>query len=147
MPAGCAQDLLAGEHRPAGAERHTVLQLVAETIGARNLIETGPAPHAAAKRLIQEPAISQEIHRWIGRLDLNGAQGFVPEIRDGAQHLVHVCGLIAVDQCLDMFFIAPLAQKNDNLRLLPGRQRDDALQHRAGIHPGTQPARQGRIVD
>src|SRR5208283_2070193 len=52
-----AQEMLAGQVGPRCRERHAVLQLIAEAIGAAGLIESGPRPDAAAQRLVEQPAV------------------------------------------------------------------------------------------
>ncbi len=49
-------------------ERHDVLQLVAEAVGAAGLVERGPRPHAAGERLVEQPLIQHQVERAIGRL-------------------------------------------------------------------------------
>ena len=57
------QQMLAHQLRLGMDERHRVLQLIAETEGAARLIESAARPHAARQRLIEQPAIGQDIER------------------------------------------------------------------------------------
>ena len=75
---GGAQDLLAQQRGPREAQRHRILQLVAETVGAARLVEAGARPGAAGQRLIQQPAIHHDVERAVGRLDLHVAGELVP---------------------------------------------------------------------
>ena len=61
-------------------ERHHVLQLVAESVGAAGLVERRPRPDPAAQRLIEQPAIEQQVHRPVRRPDLHRAQHAVPAL-------------------------------------------------------------------
>jgi len=54
-----AQDLRARDLGRGVDERHHVLQLVAEAVGAAGLIEGRACPDAAGQRLIQQPAVQQ----------------------------------------------------------------------------------------
>ena len=54
---GGAQQVLARDAGVATLKRHHILELVAETIGAAQLIERGARPDAARERLIEQPAI------------------------------------------------------------------------------------------
>ena len=56
---------------PGQAQRHRVLQLVAESVGAARLIKCRPRPHAAGERLIEHPAIEDDVQRAVRRLHLH----------------------------------------------------------------------------
>ena len=73
------QDVLAGEVRRGVDQRHHVLQLIAKAERAAGLIERRAPPHPARKRLVEQPAVQQEIHRRIRRLHLDRPQQLVPE--------------------------------------------------------------------
>ena len=74
----------AGPRRAGGArrasrarrhrQRHRVLQLVAESVGAPRPDRRPCAPRAAGQRLVQQPAIDEEVHRAVRRLDLDRAE-------------------------------------------------------------------------
>ena len=61
LPRGGAQNVLAREPRLGVDERHRVLELVAEAIGAAALVQRGAPPHAAGERLVQGPAIEHQV--------------------------------------------------------------------------------------
>ena len=75
---GGAEQVVAGEGRLGMHQRHHVLQLVAEAIGAAGLIKAGPAPEAGAQGLIHQPAVDQYVHGGIGRLHVDRPEGTVP---------------------------------------------------------------------
>ena len=72
---GGAQQMLAGEGRLGMHQRHHVLQLVAESVGAAGLIKSRPAPEPAAQGLIQQPAVRHHIHGGIGRFHIAPRRG------------------------------------------------------------------------
>ena len=61
---------------------HRVLQLIAEAERAARLIESGAGPHAAGERLIDEPAVGQEVDRRVGRFDIDHAERAAPVMPD-----------------------------------------------------------------
>ena len=81
LPAGGAQEMLARERRPGDRQRHPVLQLVAEAVGAARLIEGRARPDAAGERLIEQPAVQHDVHGAVGRLHLDGAEHVIPFLR------------------------------------------------------------------
>jgi hypothetical protein len=64
--------------RPGEAERHAVLELVAEAVGAARLVEGRPRPDAAGDRLVEQPAVQHDVHRPVRRADLDGAEHLAP---------------------------------------------------------------------
>ena len=85
-----AQQVLARECRLRQRERHAVLQLVAETVGAARLVERRARPHAAGERLVEQPAVEHDIHGTVGRFHLDRAEHFVPEPDDRIQDGVEI---------------------------------------------------------
>ena len=79
LPRRRAKQVLARQIGPSGGERHAILQLIAKSIGAAGLIEGGARPDAAGERLIEQPAVQHDVHRPVGSLDLDGAQGLFPK--------------------------------------------------------------------
>ena len=65
---------------PRSGERHAILQLIAKAVGAAGLIEGRARPNAAGERLVEQPAIEHEVHRAVGRLDLDCAQNLAPMV-------------------------------------------------------------------
>ena len=61
---------------------HHILKLVTEPISAAGLVERGPSPEAAGQRLVQQPAVQQDIHTRIGGLHLSLFQNFIPKLAD-----------------------------------------------------------------
>ena len=52
-------------------QRHAVLQLVAETIGATGLVETGARSDPTGYGLVKQPAVKHDIHGAVGRCHLH----------------------------------------------------------------------------
>ena len=75
---GGAQQMLARDVALRDAESQHILQLVAEAVRAAHLVEAGAAPDAAAQRLVEQPAIQEQVHGGLGRGDLHGAEDVVP---------------------------------------------------------------------
>ena len=65
----------------ADGERHDVLELVAEAVGAARLVEGRARPHAAGERLVEQPAVQHEVHGAVGRLHLDRAERRRPSQR------------------------------------------------------------------
>ena len=80
LPRGREQELLAQQLRPDDAERHHVLELVAEAEGAAGLVVAGARPEAAGQRLVQQPAVHHHVERVVGRPHLHGAEQLVPAL-------------------------------------------------------------------
>ncbi len=78
LPRRRPQQVLAGQRRARGGERHAVLQLVAEAVGAARLVEGGAGPDAAGERLVEQPAVQHDVHRPVGRLHLDRPEDVVP---------------------------------------------------------------------
>ena len=75
-----AADARAASRGSAWIERHRVLQLIAEAERAARLIKAGACPHAAGERLVDQPAVGQEIDGRVGRLDIDRAERAAPVV-------------------------------------------------------------------
>src|SRR5450759_2977643 len=118
-------------------EGHHVLQLIAETVGSTRLIEGGASPYPTGKRLVEQPAIHQNIHRPVRRGDLYGAEHLVPLPSDISQDLIKVCRAIATDQFTRVFPPFPLTQKKHDFGAFTGTQLKQRLHRRARIKTRT----------
>src|SRR5262245_21270332 len=78
LPRRRAQQVLARQLGPAVNQGHDVLELVAKAVGAARLIIRRARPEPATQRLVQQPAIDEQIERAVGRRDLDGAEYLVP---------------------------------------------------------------------
>ena len=76
---GRAQEqVLAYEMRPGMDECHHVLQLIAETEGAPRLVGCAARPKAARQRLVQQPAVGQQVEGLVGRFHIYRAKSALP---------------------------------------------------------------------
>ena len=119
------------------------MKLVAESERAARLVRAAPGPDATTERLIQQPAIHQEVERIVWCVDLYRAKRLVPESRRAANRVLHFteagvpCGERDCVRC-----IAPLAQHERDAARFPWRDLNPDLQRRAWIqacaHSSTQ---------
>ncbi len=78
LPACGPQQMLPGYAGERGRQRHAILKLVAEAKRAARLVERGAGPHAAGESLVQEPAVNHDVHRSVGRANLDGTEDVIP---------------------------------------------------------------------
>ena len=107
--------------RPRYAQRHHVLQLIAETIGAACLVEGRPRPYAAGQRLIGQPAVEEDIHRPVRRLDLHGPGDVVPLLGHRGEDRVEVGLAVLCDKRLRLGARSPTARGRRRSPLCPPR--------------------------
>ncbi len=128
-----SQQMFARDFRPRHAQRHHVLELVAETVCAARLIEAGARPDPAGQRLVGQPAVQENVQRAIGRFDLDRVEGLVPLPIDVAERLIEIGFAIFGDEGLRLGLRCGLSQEKDNLRRADGRKPHLRLQRAAGI--------------
>ena len=95
LPARGTQKMLSRDAAFRDRHGHHVLQLIAETVGSAELIERGPRPDAARKRLVEQPAIQDHIHAGIRGGYLHGAENVIPLAGDVVERLLQISGAIA----------------------------------------------------
>ena len=130
------QELRPGQVRPGRRQRQAVLELVAEPVGAAGLVQGGPRPDPAGQRLVEQPAVEQDVHRAIGRPDLDVGHQVVPARPHRAQGRRVVGRSQAPDQLRGRARSFGLAQQDDHLRAPAVRQLEARLQRGAGIQAG-----------
>src|ERR1700693_967369 len=133
LMSGAEQHLLASDRSFRDGKGHHVLQLIAETVSAAQLIESGSRPNAAGERLIEQPAIQNYVHAFVGSVYLHCAERVVPLVKDVPENLVKVCGAITIEKVARFFFGFGLAEEKNYFHPSPGAQLDDRLQGGAGI--------------
>ena len=124
-------------------QRHHVLQLVAEAKRAAGLVERRAAPDAARQALVQQPAIQQQVHGGIRRVDLHRTQQIVPKVIDcqpGPFDLGRI--LEARGQRHRFGAIGALAEQEPHLFAAARRQVDVQLEHGTRIEAGLDGAAQ-----
>ena len=132
---GGQQNLVARNSPPRDAQRHHILQLIAEAIGAAYLVETSATPDPAGQRLVEQPAIQQNIHAGIGCRHLHVPQRIVPAPLHLLQHRVQIFFAVTPQQLARAVGIFGLAQKENDLDLRSRLQVDHGLQRTARVEP------------
>ena len=133
---GGAEQMLAGEGRFGMHQRHHVLQLVAEPVGAAGLIKPRPAPEPAAQGLIQQPAVRHHIHGRIGRVHVHRAERPIPIFPDAFEgDAAGVGAPKALDQILHVRRVATDPEAETRFPFLPIRQIEGDLHRAARIQP------------
>ena len=133
LPRRGPEKMLAGDVRPRHAQRHDILQLVAEAIGAARLIEGGSGPYPACQRLVGKPAVEENVQRAVGRLDLNRPKCVIPLPGDVGEHRVEVSSAVLHEERLRLFLGRRLPEEEDNFRGAEGAEVHLRLQRSAGI--------------
>src|SRR5579862_4167534 len=108
--------MLARYRRARHSERRPILKLIPKAKGAARLVEGRSRPHATDERLVEKPAVDEDVHGPIRRLDLNRAEDVVPIPRHGRQHSVEVGGSVARNEGLRFYLRACLAETENDLR-------------------------------
>ena len=132
--------MLAREPARGHRQGHHVLELVAKSIRAPRLVEGGSRPDATGQRLVEEPAVEHQVHRTVGRLDLDGAGDVVPLGRDDLEDEVEVEAAIAGHERASLIDRRRLSEEEHDLGAAARRQVDLRLKGRAGIEAGADPA-------
>src|ERR1700683_763131 len=133
LMSGGAQQLLPRDRSFRYGEGHHVLELIAETVGATQLIEGCACPHAAGKSLIEQPAIQNYVHTLIGCVYLHGAERVVPLSKNIAVNLISISRAVPIKKVSSFFFGFGLPQEENNFHASAGAQLDDRLQDGARI--------------
>jgi hypothetical protein len=81
LVSGGSQKMLARDFALGVVKRHYVLELVAKAVRAAHLIKPGAPPNPAGQRLIEQPAIEENIHASIGRRNVQTCRGCRPSGR------------------------------------------------------------------
>ena len=115
-------------------ERHRILQLIAETISAAGLVESTSRPQTAGQRLIDQPAVHQNVHRWIGSLHVHRTQRVFPVLPHCFQSAPSGArSAEAAHQRSGILRIAAHAEGEHHLALLPGWKQKRHLHRRARV--------------
>jgi len=120
LPAGGAQQMRAVIARARERERHHVLELVAEPVGAARLVVGRARPDAAHDALREEPAVEHDVEGIVGRVDLDGPEELIPEplhFRQGPERRGRRA--VRADQAQGALTILPFAQEEHDLARFP----------------------------
>jgi hypothetical protein len=127
LAGGGAEQVLARQVRPRERERHSVLQLVAEAVGAARLVEARARPDPTGERLVEQPAVQHQVERAIGRRDLDGSEDVVPRLHGAAEDRVEVRAPVARDQLARLLGRRSLAEQEHHLGALVRAQLEARL--------------------
>ena len=119
--------MLARDARVRDAQSHSILELVAETISSAQLVERRARPDARGQRLVEQPAIHEDVHGGFRSSDLHGAQQAVPLARNFGKNRIQVCGAIAAQQFARLLPIFRLAEKEHDFRAGTRTQLNEGL--------------------
>src|SRR5439155_17913095 len=109
------QQMLPGQPTLGNGQGDHVLELVAEAIGAPRLVERRPGPEPAGERLVEQPAVEQDVHRPVRGPNLDGPKGNLPMGGDlpEARGIVEIAA--ASDQVAGCLLVLCLAQEDTDL--------------------------------
>ena len=140
---GRSQYLLAGNLRLCVNERAHVLQLVSKPVSAARLIEGGPRPHTARKRLVEQPAIQHYVHRRVRRFDFYRLQQVIPIVFDLLDRLLCYGDLLVLRRQSACFCkVLAFAEDHHDFALFAWKHLDNCLHRRAGIKSRADPPRE-----
>jgi hypothetical protein len=133
LPSSGSQEVLTHEIRLGHSQGHDVLELVAESVRPAGLVKGRAGPDSARERLVEQPAVEQEVHGSVGRLDLDRAEHLVPVIPDLTEQRVAVHRAVAFDQGAGLLTILALAQQEQQLGAFPRLELQSRLESRARV--------------
>ncbi len=145
---GRAHQLRAPQVRRREAERHHVLDLVAEAERAPGLIVAAARPQPGRHGLILQPAVHQHVERVVGSLHLDGPERALPERRDGRP-----CALrrrrvvVAREQLGGVGVIASLSEDERHGATLARRHLDVDGERAARVEAGAETVGQRHAVE
>ena len=129
--------------RRASEDRQGVLQLVAEAERAARLVERGPPPDAARQRLVEQPAVHDQIHPAIGRADGYRAEQLVPEAAHSGQRRLDGRRIPeALDQRADLREIVHVADHAEDHAVFGGSEIELNADRAARIVTGADAVRE-----
>src|SRR5580692_2451644 len=117
--------------RPHDGKCHSVLQLVAKAVCAAGLIESCACPDAAGERLIEHPAIEDDVQRPVWRFHLDRAEYVLPMLDDLPIDCVEIGVAVANEQRLCGRCGFGFTQEENDLRGLAWFQCNRCLQSAA----------------
>ena len=128
-----SQKLFPCDFTSSRSKGHDILKLVAKPVSAAQLIKSRSGPNAAGERLIEEPAIDEQIHGSIGRRNLYPIEDFIPTRRSIVQNQIQVFCTILAEQFSRLFFVFGLPKKEHHFGGSAGTQFNGRLQRGARI--------------
>src|SRR5580658_6606195 len=135
--------MLARQGRSGQRERHAILKLVAESVRAAGLVKCRSRPHAADQRLIEHPAIEDDVQGAVRRCHLHLAEHVIPVLNHRAQQRIEIERAVTDQQRLCVGESCGLTEEKDHLDGLVQRKFDESLQGAAGVESSPHPPGQG----
>ena len=145
LSTGCAQQMLARQGGPGKCERHSILELIAESVGAASLIKGGSCPHATDQSLIEHPAIEDDVQGAVRRLHLNHSEHIVPVLNHRAEDRVEIDRSVTDQQSLRLRGARGLTKEKDHFHGLARHKIDVGLQRAARVETRAHPLGQRRL--
>ena len=133
LPRRGAQQMIANQLRSGECQRHVILQLIAEPIGAARLIKCRARSNPTRQRLVEQPTVQHDVHRAIRRANLHRADNLIPVALGLRHHLSDTCGTHSLDQRAYLLDIIAFADERYDLGPSARRDFDDALQRSARV--------------
>ena len=144
LPRCGPENMLTRDIGPRYAQRHHVLQLISEAVGAARLIKSRACPHPARKGLVRKPPVQQNIQRTVGCLDLNDPECLVPLPSHGGKDRIEIGFSVLRNERLRVRRRRRLAEKEDDFRRARDAYRQLRLQGATRIVPRTDAIGQAR---
>ena len=114
------------------------MQLVTESERAARLIESRASPYAARQRLIDKPAVGQEVNGWIGSFHIHRSQRPAPIVPHAFNRPVCVADTAKpLDELPRLTFVTSRPEREHDDLLLTVFQHERDLNRRARVEPRT----------
>ena len=136
LPCGSPQQLRTRDVSFRHRERHYVLELITKAIRTAGLIKRRSRPDATRQRLIEQPAVEQNVHRPIRCGHQNRTKNDIPLLRYRPQCPIEVSPPVARNQNPLLFRGRRLTEEKDNLSTAARTQLNRGLQGSARIEAG-----------
>ena len=130
-------------------QRHRVLQLVAKAVRAAGLVVAGAAPDPARQRLIQQPAVGEEVDGRVRRAHLDGAERPLPVRLHRFERIARGPGVAVMQHQLIGVFLAsrPTPSRKTISRDWPSASSNGTWMARARVDPRADAPRQARRAE
>ena len=134
LMSGGAEQMLAQQRGFGMNECHRVLQLVPETERAAGLVKPRTSPHAAGERLIDKPAVGQEVDVLVRCFEIGHAERPAPVVPDPFQGSVGIGGAAEpLHEMPRLVFVGGGPEKENDVPNLSISERDLDLHCSTGI--------------
>src|SRR4029453_13679756 len=114
--------MLARQLAARDGKGHPTRKLVAESPGSARLIQRRARPKATGERLVEKPAVQQQVHRTIGRPDLKRGERVPPPPGPPSHRGVMILAPKTDDELSRLQNVATLAEQEDDILALTRSQ-------------------------